>query len=126
MTIDSSISALPSTTSPSAGTLPPGLTSTTSSTSNSLTDTDSVPSSVTRSASSGSSSASASRAPRAWPIERISIQWPSSITVMSRPSSHQNSRSNRSRLLASDAPKATVMAIPISNIIPGSRRRTSR
>ena len=53
-----------------------------------------VPSPVTRSAVSGSSSASADSAPRAWAIERISSQWPSSMIVMRVASSHQISTSN--------------------------------
>ena len=46
-----------------------------------------VPSSATRSASSGSSAASASSAPWAWPMARISSQWPSSMIVTSSASS---------------------------------------
>jgi len=49
----------------------------------------SPPGSATRSASSGSSSASAASAPRAWLTAPISIQWPSSITVISNAISHQ-------------------------------------
>ena len=44
---------------------------------------------------------------------------------MSAASSHQNSRSNRPRLVAADATKATVMAMPMSSIIPGWRDRIS-
>ena len=40
---------------------------------------------------------------------------------MSAASSHQKSRSNRSRLVAIDATNATVMAIAMSSIIPGWR-----
>lgn len=39
--------------------------------------------------------------------------------------SHQNSRSNHPRLDAIDDDHATVMAIAISNIIPGARSRSS-
>ena len=93
--IDSSTSAVPSTMTPSAGTRAPGRTSTTSSTASSASGTSSVPSSVTRSAVSGSSSARALSAPCAWAIERISIQWPSSMMTMSVESSHQISTSRR-------------------------------
>src|SRR5699024_5676894 len=60
--IDSSMLAVPWTTTPSAGTLPPGRMITTSPTPRSPGATVSVPSSTTRSASSGSSAASESRA----------------------------------------------------------------
>ena len=93
--IDSSTSAEPSATTPSAGTRAPGRTRTTSPTASASSGTVSVPPSVTRSAVSGRSSASAARAPRAWAIERISSQWPSSMIVMSVASSHQISTSNR-------------------------------
>jgi hypothetical protein len=63
--IDSSISALPSAIAPSAGTRPPGRTSTTLPIRSSLTATDRVESPSTSSASSGSSAASADRALRA-------------------------------------------------------------
>ncbi len=58
------------------------------------------PSAVTRSAVSGSRSASAASAPRAWAIERISSQWPSSMIVIRVASSHQISTSNRPRVPA--------------------------
>ena len=101
--IDSSNSAVPSTIVPSAGTRPPGRTSTTSPTFRSAAATDRIVSPSIRSASSGSNAASASSALRAWPIAFISCQCPSSMIVTSAPSSHQNSRSNQSRLVASDA-----------------------
>jgi hypothetical protein len=47
------------------------------------------------------------------------------MIVTSAASSHQNSRSNSPRLVASDATYATVIAIAISSIIPGARSRTS-
>ena len=101
--IDSSIAAVPSITSPSAGTRPPGRTMTTSPTASSDGETVSVvdvpfapswvePFETTRSASSGSSAASASSALEACMIERISIQWPSSMITMRSASSHQKSR----------------------------------
>jgi hypothetical protein len=41
------------------------------------------------------------------------------MTVISAANSHQNSRSNHPNDVAADATKATVIAIPISSIIPG-------
>jgi hypothetical protein len=124
--IDSSSSAEPSTIRPSAGTRAPDRTSTTSPTRSCATGTVSTPSSVTRSASSGSRAASAAKAPWACPIAFISCQCPSNMMVTSAASSHQKSRSNRPAAVASDAAYATVMAIEISNIMPGARSRTSR
>ena len=46
--------------------------------------------------------------------------------VTSAASSHQKSRSNTPRLVASDATYATVIAIEISSIMPGARSRASR
>ena len=74
VTIDSSTSAVPSVTSPSAGTLPPGRTTTTSPTASSEGDTVTVVSPSTRSASSGSKAARESRADEVCASERISIQ----------------------------------------------------
>ncbi len=82
LTLDS-----PSATSPSAGTLAPGRTSTKSPFRRAATGTTSVRSSAMRSATSGMSLASSWSAPRAAPIARISIQWPKSITVTSVESS---------------------------------------
>ncbi len=45
--------------------------------------------------------------------------------VTSAASSHQNSRSNQPRAVAIEAAKATVIAIPMSSIIPGVRWRIS-
>lgn len=73
VSIDSLTPLFSSTTTPSAGTEAPGLTSTTSSSRSSETGTSSVPPSVMRRAMSGSSFASSFSAPRARPIERISI-----------------------------------------------------
>jgi hypothetical protein len=56
---------------------------------------------------SGSSSASALSAPRAWAIERISSQWPSSMIVISVESSHQISTSSSPAVPATLATKAT-------------------
>ena len=77
--------------------------------------------------SSGSSAASESSAEVVWASERISTQWPSSMMTMSRASSHQNSSSwwSRPRLAPQDARKATVIASPMSSIIPGLRERIS-
>jgi hypothetical protein len=124
--MDSSTSALPSTTRPSAGTRAPERTRTRSPTRSDDTGTAvTAPSSPIRPASSGSSAASADRAPWAWPIAFISCQWPSSITVTRAASSHQKSRSHSPRLVASEAAYATVIAIEISSIIPGARSRIS-
>ena len=101
--IDSSSSAPPSTIVPSAGTRAPGRTSTTSPTCSSDAGTERIVSPSTSSASSGSSAASAASAFCAWPIAFISCQWPSSMIVTSAASSHQNSRSSQSRLVAIDA-----------------------
>ncbi len=59
--------------------------------------------------------------------DRISIQWPSSMITISRASSHQKSRlcGSTPRLAPHDEMNATVMARPISNIIPGVRERIS-
>ena len=128
MTIDSFMSAAPSTISPSAGTLPPGRTITTSPTrsSDGATVTDSPPS--TRSASSGSSAASESSAERGLgqrphldPVaeqhdddEQRQLPPEVELVVAARP-----------RLAPHDEMNATVMARPISSIIPGLRERIS-
>ncbi len=130
VTMDSSISAAPSTMTPSAGTLPPGRTITTSSTRSSDGATVSVllpASPTTRSASSGRSAANESSADVVCASDRISIQWPSSMITISSASSHQKSRlcGSTPRLAPHDATNATVMARPISSIIPGARERIS-
>ncbi len=129
VTIDSSMSAEPSTISPSAGTLPPGRTITTSPTASSDGATVSVVAvaATTRSASSGSSAASESSAEVVCASDRISIQWPSSMITISSASSHQKSSwwSSTPRLAPHDETNATVMASPISSIIPGARERIS-
>ncbi|SBN41712.1 Hypothetical protein PFR_JS4_1740 [Propionibacterium freudenreichii] len=86
-----------------------------------------VPEPETFSASSGRRAAKESKAVEVWARERISTQWPSSMMTTSRASSHQNSRewSSRCRLAPHDARKATVMARPMSSIIPGLRERIS-
>jgi hypothetical protein len=119
--IDSSNSADPSTICPSAGTRDPERTRTVSPTASSAMGTVTVSPSMTFSASSGSSAARASNAEDAAPRARISIQWPSSMMVTSRASSHQKSRSNPPipRVVTQEATKATVMASEISSIIPG-------
>ncbi len=123
--IDSSTSADPSAMTPSAGIREPGRTRTTSPTASAASGTDSVPSAVTRSAVSGSSSASAASAPRAWAIDRISSQWPSSMIVMRVASSHQISTSKAPRVPAHEVTKATTMASEMRVIIPGWRSRSS-
>ncbi len=127
MTIDSLISAAPSTISPSAGTLPPGRTITTSPTRSSDGATVTMSSPSTRSASSGSSAASESSAELVCASDRISIQWPSSMMTISSASSHQKSSwwSSTPRLAPHDETNATVIASPISSIIPGVRERIS-
>ena len=123
--IDSSTSAVPSTTVPSTGTRAPGRTRTRSSTFRSASGTVSVASPLTRSAVSGRSAARAARAPWAWAIERISSQWPSSMIVMRVASSHQISTSKRPSVPAQLVTKATMMASEIRVIIPGCRSRSS-
>jgi hypothetical protein len=127
VTIDSSMSAAPSTMTPSAGTPPPGRTITTSSTRSSDGATVSLPLAVTRSASSGSSAASESSADVVCASDRISIQWPSSMITISSASSHQKSRlcGSMPTLAPQDETNATVIARPISSIIPGARERIS-
>ncbi len=127
VTIDSSMSAAPSRIRPSAGTRPPGRTRTRSATRRSTGATVSRVSPVMRSASSGSSADSESSAEVVCSSERISIQWPSSMMTISSASSHQNSSSwcSTPRLAPQDARNATVMASPISSIIPGARERIS-
>ena len=117
--IDSSTSALPSMTMPSAGTRVPGRTSTMSPTCNSEIGTVSTSAPLTRSAVSGSRAASALSAPRAWEIARISSQWPRIIIVIRDASSHQTSISKRPNVAASDVPKATVIARLMRVIMPG-------
>ncbi len=123
--IDSSNSASPSSIEPSAGTRPPGRTSTSSPAPISDIGTTRITSSMITSASSGKRAASAASAPRACPIAFISCQWPSSMIVTRAASSHQNSRSNQPRLDAIDDDHATVIAIATSSIIPGARSRAS-
>ena len=125
--IDSSMLAEPARIRPSAGTRPPGRTTTRSPSRRSVGATSSVSSPTTRSAWSGSSAASESSAEVVWARDRISIQWPSSMITISSASSHQKSSSWSStpRLAPQEARKATVMARPMSSIIPGCRRRTS-
>ena len=125
--IDSSMLAEPDVTRPSAGTRPPGRTTTTSPTASSDGATVSVPSPTTRSASSGSRAASESSAEVVWASERISSQWPSSMMTTRRASSHQKSSwwSRRPSVAPHEATNATVMAMPMSSIMPGLRALTS-
>lgn len=87
--------------------------------------TTSSPSSL--SASSGSRAASESSAEVVWARERISIQWPSSMMTTSSASSHQkfSSWSRMRRLAPQEEMNATVIARPISSIMPGFRERIS-
>jgi hypothetical protein len=61
----------------------------------------------------------------AWPIAFISCQCPSSMMAIRAASSHQKSRSNAPSSVAALARNATVIASPISSIIPGCRERAS-
>jgi hypothetical protein len=89
--ISASLTALaPDNTRPSTGTAAPGRTSTTSASRNAETGTSSTPSPTARTAVSGSSFASSCSAPWACMIERISIQWPSTMIVTSVASSSQS------------------------------------
>ncbi len=74
----------------------------------------------------GSSFASSRSAPCAWEIERISIQWPSSMMVTSVASSSHSGMPGYPNVTAALKTNATVMASAISVIIPGSRSRSSR
>jgi hypothetical protein len=124
--MDSFRSLEPRWTTPSTGTLAPGRTSTTSPLPSSDTGTSSSPPSVTRVAVSGSSLASAWSAPWASWIDRISIQWPSSMMVTSVASSHQSaSASMRPSSTTQEKTNATVMASEMSVIMPGSLARSS-
>ncbi len=127
MIIDSSMLALPSTIRPSAGTDPPGRTRTTSPTTSSAGATVTTSSPTSFSAWSGSSAANESSADVVRASERISIQWPSSMITTSSASSHQKSSpwSSRCSVEPHDETNATVIARPISSIIPGWRDRTS-
>ncbi len=116
----------PFTTVPSAGTLSPGRTRTTSPSLSASNATSSVSSpSVTRSAVDGISFASSFSAPLAWEMDRISIQWPRSMMVTSVASSHHSGMPGKPSVTARLNRNATVMASEISVIIPGSLRRTS-
>src|SRR5699024_4449240 len=121
--MDSSICAEPETITPSAGTLAPGRTTTTSSTRNWPGETTNVCPPSMRSASSGSSAAKEPKAEAVWANERISTQWPSNIMTTNRANSHQKSRSDATSpsTAAQDATKATEIARPISSIMPGCR-----
>ena len=125
--IASSTWAAPSTMRPSAGTEAPGRTRTTSPTRSSPGAMVTTASPSTRSASSGSSAARESSAEVVCASERISIQCPSSMMTISSASSHQKSRwcGSTPRVAPQDARNATVMASPISSIMPGLRRRSS-
>ncbi len=96
-----------------------------SSTASSDSGTSTVPPSITRSAVSGRSSARAFKAPWAPAMERISIQWPSSMMTMSVESSHQISISKRPAWPIQLTTKATTMAIAMSVIMPGWRSASS-
>jgi len=123
---DSSTSAVPSNTIPSAGTRDPGRTRTTSATRNCARGTLSMPDSVTRSALSGSNAASVSSAPWAWVTAFISSQCPRSMTLINVASSHQTSTSKTPKVAASEAENATTTARLIRVIMPGWRPESSR
>ena len=58
-------------------------------------------------------------------IERISIQWPRLMTVMSVDSSHHTSTSKMPSVAAHDAANATTIASEMRVIMPGWRLRSS-
>src|SRR5439155_24651268 len=64
-------------------------------------------------------------APWAWEIDRISIQWPSTIIVTSVASSHQRSEPGKPIVTARLNTNATLIASEMSVIIPGNRPRIS-
>ena len=123
--IDSFTSLDPSRTAPSAGILAPGRTSTMSPSRRSEMGTVSVRSSTTRTAVSGSSFANSLTAPWAWEIDRISIQWPSTMIVTRVASSHHRSEPGNPKVTARLNTNATLIASEISVIIPGRRSRIS-
>ena len=88
--IDSSTALSPDAATPSAGRRAPGRMRRTSPSRSAASGTSSSRPSTTRIAPAGRSFASSFSAPCAWEIERISIQWPSSITVTSVESSSQS------------------------------------
>jgi hypothetical protein len=88
--IDSLTSLLPLCTMPSAGTLAPGRTNTMSPSRRAEIATSSIVSPTTRCAALGRRRASSRSAPEACEMDRISIQWPSSMMVTSEANSHHN------------------------------------
>ena len=109
--IDSFTSLEPSRTTPSAGMTAPGRTSTRSRSRRSKTATVSSRSPVIRTAVSGSSLASSLSAPCACEMDRISIQWPSTMIVTRVASSHHRSEPGN--------PNVTVMLH--CRLAPGTR-----
>src|SRR5580704_2549600 len=122
---DSSTSAAPSTTVPSAATRVPGLTKTKSPTRNAESGTISISAPLIRSTMSGSSAARALSAPWAWEIALIWSQCPRSIIVIKVATSHQTSILRRSNVPASDVKKATVIPQLMRVIMPGLRSASS-
>jgi hypothetical protein len=59
-------------------------------------------------------------------MDRISIQWPSSMIVTSVASSSQSGMLRKPRVTARLKAKATLIASAMSVIIPGRRARSSR
>jgi ubiquinone biosynthesis protein len=110
---------------PSTGTRSPGRTSTRSPWESSSTLTCSVSPSTMRVALSGNSLASSLSAPWALEIERISIQWPSSMMVTSVASSHHKGEALKPSSTATLKTKATVIASEIKVIMPGIRSLSS-
>ncbi len=103
VSMDSSTLVRPSTITPSMGTLSPGRTRTRSPFRMSVTDTSSVsPFSVTREAVSGISLTRASSAPDAPMTDRISIQWPSSMTSIRVASSQKKTRPSTPKTTADE------------------------
>ena len=89
-------------------------------------DISSIRSPTMRCAVLGSSRASSFNAPLAWKMDRISIQWPSSMIVTRVASSHHSASPGYPSVTARLKKKATLIAREISVIIPGSRSRSSR
>ena len=89
-------------------------------------DISSIRSPTMRCAVLGSSRASSFNAPLAWKMDRISIQWPSSMMVTSVASSHQSDSPGYPSATARLKKKATLIAKEMSVIIPGRRSRSSR
>ena len=119
--IDSLRLLFPSRIRPSTGMRSPGRTRIRSPSDSSSTPTSLFSPSTISVALSGKSLASSFSAPWALEIERISIQWPSSIIVTRVANSHQRGEASNPSSTATLKTNATVMASEIRVIIPGIR-----